>query len=202
MDFPLNFCIMLNNREKLSHTNRKIFADLLMHPSGGRRNILNNAAYNIFERKETTTKTTSNNTPQYRAFPPSPSTKSRTGPVTHYINITREGDTSNSRNNNYTNNTVRNNNNISSQTQRQKFLQRSTSADNVVVKQRGFKPSDRHDPAKRNILESLTKKILHFDMVLQFTCRERLQFFFMHFGYYCNDVFFYRRAAVRETQRR
>ncbi|XP_014224793.2 uncharacterized protein LOC106650981 [Trichogramma pretiosum] len=135
-----------------------------MHPSGGRRNILNNAAYNIFERKETTTKTTSNNTPQYRAFPSSPSTKSRTGPVTHYINITRESDTSNSRSNNYTNNTVRNNNNISSQTQRQKFLQRSTSADNVVVKQRGFKPSDRHDPAKRNILESLTKKILHFDM--------------------------------------
>ncbi|XP_023247325.1 uncharacterized protein LOC106645456 isoform X3 [Copidosoma floridanum] len=44
------------------------------------------------------------------------------------------------------------------------FLQRSVSADNVVVRQRGFKPSDRHDPNKRNFLENLTSKILHFDM--------------------------------------
>lgn len=44
------------------------------------------------------------------------------------------------------------------------YLQRSFSADNVV-KSRGFKPSDRHDPAKRNFLEHLTSKILHFDMV-------------------------------------
>jgi hypothetical protein len=44
------------------------------------------------------------------------------------------------------------------------FLQRSVSADNVVVRQRGFKPSDRHDPAKRTFLENLTTKILHFDM--------------------------------------
>lgn len=44
-------------------------------------------------------------------------------------------------------------------------LQRSVSADNVVIRSRGFKPSDRHDPAKRNFLESLTSKILHFEMV-------------------------------------
>ncbi|XP_043465132.1 GATA zinc finger domain-containing protein 14 isoform X2 [Leptopilina heterotoma] len=44
------------------------------------------------------------------------------------------------------------------------FLQKSVSADNVVVRTRGFKPSDRHDPAKRNFLEKLTSKILHFDM--------------------------------------
>ncbi|XP_051165370.1 putative uncharacterized protein DDB_G0282133 isoform X2 [Leptopilina boulardi] len=44
------------------------------------------------------------------------------------------------------------------------FLQRSVSADNVVIRTRGFKPSDRHDPAKRNFLEKLTSKILHFDM--------------------------------------
>ncbi|XP_015589402.1 uncharacterized protein LOC107265005 [Cephus cinctus] len=44
------------------------------------------------------------------------------------------------------------------------YLQRSVSADNVVIRSRGFKPSDRHDPVKRNLLESLTSKILHFDM--------------------------------------
>ncbi|XP_033224768.1 putative uncharacterized protein DDB_G0282133 isoform X2 [Belonocnema kinseyi] len=44
------------------------------------------------------------------------------------------------------------------------FLQRSVSADNVIVRTRGFKPSDLHDPAKRNFLENLTSKILHFDM--------------------------------------
>ncbi|XP_034951107.1 homeobox protein 2 isoform X2 [Chelonus insularis] len=43
------------------------------------------------------------------------------------------------------------------------YLQRSFSADNVI-KTRGFKPSDRHDPAKRNFLEHLTSKILHFNM--------------------------------------
>ncbi|XP_074109074.1 uncharacterized protein LOC141533882 [Cotesia typhae] len=42
-------------------------------------------------------------------------------------------------------------------------IQRSLSADNVI-KTRGFKPSDRHDPIKRNFLENLTSKILHFDM--------------------------------------
>ncbi|XP_053597714.1 putative uncharacterized protein DDB_G0286901 [Microplitis demolitor] len=42
-------------------------------------------------------------------------------------------------------------------------IQRSFSADNVI-KTRGFKPSDRHDPVKRNFLENLTSKILHFDM--------------------------------------
>ncbi|PBC30370.1 hypothetical protein APICC_06288 [Apis cerana cerana] len=40
----------------------------------------------------------------------------------------------------------------------------SVSADNVVIRSRGFKPSDRHDPVKRNFLENLTSKILHFDM--------------------------------------
>lgn len=44
------------------------------------------------------------------------------------------------------------------------FLQRSLSADNVVVRERGFKPSDLRDPVKRNFIESLTSKILHFDM--------------------------------------
>lgn len=44
-------------------------------------------------------------------------------------------------------------------------LQRSCSADNVVIRTRGFKPSDRHDPSKRHFLEHLTSKILHFDMV-------------------------------------
>ncbi|OAD60433.1 hypothetical protein WN48_05405 [Eufriesea mexicana] len=44
------------------------------------------------------------------------------------------------------------------------YLQRSVSADNVVIRSRGFKPSDRHDPVKRNFLENLTSKILHFDM--------------------------------------
>uniref|UniRef100_A0A0C9RNN9 SYNPO2_0 protein n=2 Tax=Fopius arisanus TaxID=64838 RepID=A0A0C9RNN9_9HYME len=43
-------------------------------------------------------------------------------------------------------------------------LQRSTSADNVVIRTRGFKPSDRHDPSKRLFLEQLSTKILHFDM--------------------------------------
>ncbi|XP_043485506.1 probable serine/threonine-protein kinase tsuA, partial [Polistes fuscatus] len=43
------------------------------------------------------------------------------------------------------------------------YLQRSISADNVI-RSRGFKPSDRHDPVKRNFLENLTSKILHFDM--------------------------------------
>lgn len=44
------------------------------------------------------------------------------------------------------------------------YLQRSISADNVVIRSRGFKPSDRHDPVKRNFLENLTRQILHFDM--------------------------------------
>ncbi|XP_029679676.1 uncharacterized protein LOC115245472 isoform X2 [Formica exsecta] len=44
------------------------------------------------------------------------------------------------------------------------YLQRSVSADNVVIRSRGYKPSDRHDPVKRNFLENLTSKILHFDM--------------------------------------
>ncbi|XP_046733949.1 uncharacterized protein LOC124404093 isoform X2 [Diprion similis] len=43
-------------------------------------------------------------------------------------------------------------------------LQRSVSADNVVIRSRGFKPSDIHDPAKRHFLENLTTKILHVDM--------------------------------------
>ncbi|XP_054016606.1 uncharacterized protein LOC128897010 isoform X1 [Hylaeus anthracinus] len=47
---------------------------------------------------------------------------------------------------------------------KENYLQRSISADNVVIRSRGFKPSDRHDPVKRNFLESLTSKILHFDM--------------------------------------
>ncbi|KAK2580288.1 hypothetical protein KPH14_012533 [Odynerus spinipes] len=47
--------------------------------------------------------------------------------------------------------------------QEKNYLQRSISADNVI-RSRGFKPSDRHDPVKRNFLESLTSKILHFDM--------------------------------------
>lgn len=45
------------------------------------------------------------------------------------------------------------------------YLQRSVSADNVVIRSRGYKPSDRHDPVKRNFLENLTSRILHFDMV-------------------------------------
>ncbi|XP_033326386.2 uncharacterized protein LOC117220493 isoform X1 [Megalopta genalis] len=48
--------------------------------------------------------------------------------------------------------------------QEKSCLQRSISADNVVIRSRGFKPSDRHDPVKRNFLEHLTSKILHFDM--------------------------------------
>lgn len=48
--------------------------------------------------------------------------------------------------------------------QEKNYLQRSISADNVVIRSRGFKPSDRHDPVKRNFLENLTSKILHFDM--------------------------------------
>ncbi|XP_011704705.1 PREDICTED: uncharacterized protein LOC105459988 isoform X2 [Wasmannia auropunctata] len=48
--------------------------------------------------------------------------------------------------------------------QEKNFLQRSVSADNVVIRSRGYKPSDRHDPVKRNFLENLTSKILHFDM--------------------------------------
>ncbi|CAK9795930.1 hypothetical protein ANTQUA_LOCUS552 [Anthophora quadrimaculata] len=51
-----------------------------------------------------------------------------------------------------------------SNTQEKNYLQRSVSADNVVIHSRGFKPSDRHDPVKRNFLEHLTSKILHFDM--------------------------------------
>ncbi|XP_076239961.1 uncharacterized protein LOC143182664 [Calliopsis andreniformis] len=51
-----------------------------------------------------------------------------------------------------------------SNTQEKNYLQRSVSADNVVIRSRGFKPSDRHDPVKRNFLEHLTSKILHFDM--------------------------------------
>lgn len=49
--------------------------------------------------------------------------------------------------------------------QEKNYLQRSVSADNVVIRSRGYKPSDRHDPVKRNFLENLTSKILHFDMV-------------------------------------
>ena len=51
-----------------------------------------------------------------------------------------------------------------SSAQEKNHLQRSISADNVVIRSRGFKPSDRHDPVKRNFLEHLTSKILHFDM--------------------------------------
>ncbi|XP_015440342.1 PREDICTED: uncharacterized protein LOC107195084 [Dufourea novaeangliae] len=51
-----------------------------------------------------------------------------------------------------------------SNTQEKNYLQRSISADNVVIRSRGFKPSDRHDPVKRNFLENLTSKILHVDM--------------------------------------
>ncbi|XP_076655127.1 uncharacterized protein LOC143360295 [Halictus rubicundus] len=51
-----------------------------------------------------------------------------------------------------------------SNAQEKSYLQRSISADNVVIRSRGFKPSDRHDPVKRNFLEHLTSKILHFDM--------------------------------------
>lgn len=54
--------------------------------------------------------------------------------------------------------------NYSSNVQESNYLQRSISADNVVIRTRGFKPSDRHDPVKRNFLEHLTSKILHFDM--------------------------------------
>ncbi|XP_012537418.2 uncharacterized protein LOC105837312 isoform X2 [Monomorium pharaonis] len=53
--------------------------------------------------------------------------------------------------------------NYSSSLQEKNYLQRSVSADNVI-RSRGFKPSDRHDPVKRNFLENLTSKILHFDM--------------------------------------
>ncbi|XP_071630747.1 uncharacterized protein [Temnothorax longispinosus] len=48
--------------------------------------------------------------------------------------------------------------------QEKNYLQRSVSADNVVIRSRGYKPSDRHDPVKRNFLENLTSKILHFGM--------------------------------------
>lgn len=49
--------------------------------------------------------------------------------------------------------------------QEKNYLQRSVSADDVVIRSRGYKPSDRHDPIKRNFLENLTSKILHFGMV-------------------------------------
>ncbi|KAJ8675631.1 hypothetical protein QAD02_011417 [Eretmocerus hayati] len=65
--------------------------------------------------------------------------------------------------------------NSNSSTRESSFLQRSVSADNVVVRQRGFKPSDRHDPAKRNILENLTSKILHVDMESRNTTPINLQ---------------------------
>lgn len=58
----------------------------------------------------------------------------------------------------------RNNVNYNSLQQERNYLQRSVSADNVVIRSRGYKPSDRHDPVKRNFLENLTSKILHFDM--------------------------------------
>ncbi|KAL6264596.1 hypothetical protein P5V15_004698 [Pogonomyrmex californicus] len=48
--------------------------------------------------------------------------------------------------------------------QEKNYLQRSVSADNVVIRSRGYKPSDRHDPIKRSFLENLTSRILHFDM--------------------------------------
>ncbi|XP_018059987.1 PREDICTED: uncharacterized protein LOC108694821 isoform X1 [Atta colombica] len=48
--------------------------------------------------------------------------------------------------------------------QEKNYLQRSVSADNVVIHSRGYKPSDRHDPVKRNFLENLTSRILHFGM--------------------------------------
>ncbi|EGI69345.1 hypothetical protein G5I_01928 [Acromyrmex echinatior] len=48
--------------------------------------------------------------------------------------------------------------------QEKNYLQRSVSADNVVIRSRGYKPSDRHDPVKRNFLENLTSRILHFGM--------------------------------------
>ncbi|XP_029158225.1 uncharacterized protein LOC114930577 isoform X2 [Nylanderia fulva] len=48
--------------------------------------------------------------------------------------------------------------------QEKNCLQRSVSADNVIIRSRGYKPSDRHDPVKRNFLENLTSKILHFGM--------------------------------------
>ncbi|XP_039311316.1 uncharacterized protein LOC105208112 isoform X2 [Solenopsis invicta] len=52
----------------------------------------------------------------------------------------------------------------SGELQEKNYLQRSVSADNVVIRSRGYKPSDRHDPVKRNFLENLTSKILHFGM--------------------------------------
>lgn len=48
--------------------------------------------------------------------------------------------------------------------QEKNYLQRSVSADNVIIRSRGYKPSDRHDPVKRNFLENLTSRILHFGM--------------------------------------
>lgn len=55
--------------------------------------------------------------------------------------------------------------NYSSSLQQDKnHLQRSVSADNVVIYSRGYKPSDRYDPIKKNFLENLTSKILHFNM--------------------------------------
>ncbi|XP_012222504.1 uncharacterized protein [Linepithema humile] len=55
--------------------------------------------------------------------------------------------------------------NYSSSLQQDKnHLQRSVSADNVIIYSRGYKPSDRHDPVKRNFLENLTSRILHFGM--------------------------------------
>ncbi|XP_032680601.1 uncharacterized protein LOC116848523 [Odontomachus brunneus] len=54
--------------------------------------------------------------------------------------------------------------NYNSLQQERNYLQRSVSADNVVIRSRGYKPSDRHDPVKRNFLENLTSRILHFGM--------------------------------------
>lgn len=42
------------------------------------------------------------------------------------------------------------------------YLQRSSSTNNcVILNKRGFKPSDKKDPSKREFLSSLSKKILH-----------------------------------------
>jgi hypothetical protein len=52
------------------------------------------------------------------------------------------------------------------QQQSSNTLRKSHSTSNcVIVSKRGFKPSDRYDPHKREFLTTLTHKLLHLSLV-------------------------------------
>lgn len=44
-------------------------------------------------------------------------------------------------------------------------IQKSASASGIIESNRGFKPSDRHDPRKREFLTALSQKIWHVSSV-------------------------------------